>query len=40
MALSSGRGGGRDAMTDRFIRWEERDGIRSVAIDRVEKANA
>ncbi|MGX9391517.1 enoyl-CoA hydratase/isomerase family protein [Nitrobacteraceae bacterium UC4446_H13] len=27
-------------MTDRFIRWEDRDGIRSIAIDRAEKANA
>jgi enoyl-CoA hydratase len=27
-------------MTDRFIRWEDRDGIRSIAINRAEKANA
>lgn len=27
-------------MTDRFIRWEDRDGIRSITIDRAEKANA
>lgn len=27
-------------MTDQFIHWEDRDGIRSIAIDRVEKANA
>lgn len=27
-------------MTDQFIRWEDRDGIRSITIDRAEKANA
>jgi len=27
-------------MTDQFIRWEDRGGIRSITIDRAEKANA
>lgn len=27
-------------MTGQFIRWEDRDGIRSITIDRAEKANA
>lgn len=27
-------------MTEPFIRWEDRDGIRSIAIDRAGKANA
>lgn len=27
-------------MTDQSIRWEDRDGIRSITIDRAEKANA
>lgn len=27
-------------MTGQFIRWQDRDGIRSVTIDRAEKANA